>query len=116
MVNLSAREVHFRLLTDGFDTSTSSGRLLFHILVAVAELVRERTMAGIAATRAKGGAPGGRKPAMNPDMLETVQKLMAAGDPARKAGQIVECRPFCVLSLLSGKPAGEGLITPNNVW
>ena len=39
--DLSARKVDFRSLTDGFDTSTASGRLLFHIFASVAELERE---------------------------------------------------------------------------
>ena len=62
--DLSARKVDFRSLTDGFDTSTPSGRLLFHILASVAEmereLIKERTIAGLAAARAKGGTGGGR--------------------------------------------------------
>lgn len=37
---LSARKVDFRSLTDGFDTATPSGRLLFHILASVAEMER----------------------------------------------------------------------------
>lgn len=88
--DLSARQVDFRSLTDGFDTSTPSGRLLFHILASVAEmereLVKERTVAGLAAARAKGGKAGGRKPALTPDKLDTARKLLAAGDkPARVA-------------------------------
>ena len=56
--DLSARKIDFRSLTDGFDTATPSGRLLFHILASVAEmereLIKERTIAGLAAARAKG--------------------------------------------------------------
>ncbi len=62
--DLSARKIDFRSLTDGFDTATPSGRLLFHILASVAEmereLIKERTIAGLAAARAKGGTGGGR--------------------------------------------------------
>ena len=88
--DLQARAVDFRSLTDGFDTATPSGRLLFHILAAVAEmereLVRERTVAGLAAARARGANRGGRKPAMTPEMMDTARKLLAAGDaPARVA-------------------------------
>ena len=58
--DLSARKVNFRSLTEGFDTSTASGRLLFHILASVAEmereLIKERTAAGLAAARKKGGS------------------------------------------------------------
>lgn len=38
--DLSARKIDFRSLTDGFDTATPSGRLLFHILASVAEGAR----------------------------------------------------------------------------
>lgn len=92
--DLSQREVHFRSLTDGFDTSTPSGRLLFHVLASVAEmereLVRERTMAGLAAARAKGAGQGGRKPAMTPDMLDTARKLLAAGDTPAKVAKLLQ--------------------------
>lgn len=88
---LAARKVDFRSLTDGFDTATPSGRLLFHIFASVAEmereLVKERTIAGLAAVRAKGGSGGGRKVAMTPEKIDTARKLPAAGDkPAKIAG------------------------------
>ena len=88
--DLSARKVDFRSLTDGFDTSTASGRLLFHILASVAEmereLVKERTIAGLASARAKGGKGRGRKSALTPDKLDSARKLLAAGDkPAQVA-------------------------------
>ncbi|WP_312488955.1 recombinase family protein [Sphingomonas sp.] len=88
--DLSARGIDFRSLTDGFDTSTASGRLLFHILASVAEmereLVKERTIAGLAAARGKGGTGGGRRLALTPDKIDTARKLLAAGDkPARVA-------------------------------
>ena len=62
--DLSARKVDFQSLADGFDTSTASGRLLFHILASVAEmereLIKERSVAGLAAARKKGGIGSGR--------------------------------------------------------
>lgn len=88
--DLSARGIDFRSLTDGFDTSTASGRLLFHILASVAEmereLVKERTIAGLAAAREKGATGGGRKLAMTPERIDTARKLLAVGEkPARVA-------------------------------
>lgn len=87
---LSARRVDFRSLTDGFDTATPSARLLFHILASVAEmereLIKERTIAGLAAVRAQGGSGGGRKAARTREKIDTARKLLAAGDkPARIA-------------------------------
>jgi DNA invertase Pin-like site-specific DNA recombinase len=63
--DLRREGIQFRSLTEGFDTTTHSGRLLFHIIGALAEMereiIRERTHAGLAAARAR-GRKGGRKP------------------------------------------------------
>jgi DNA invertase Pin-like site-specific DNA recombinase len=54
--------IAFRSLTEGVDTSTPAGKLLFHVIGALAQferdLVVERTNAGIAAHRARGGKIG----------------------------------------------------------
>jgi DNA invertase Pin-like site-specific DNA recombinase len=61
---LGQRGVAFVSLTDGFDTTTNGGRLLFHILGAVAEferdLIAERVARGRAIAR-KNGKAGGRR-------------------------------------------------------
>lgn len=91
---LSARNVDFRSLTDGFDTATPSGRLLFHILASVAEmereLVKERTIAGLVAARARGGTGGGRKPAMTAEKIDIARKLLAAGDRPAKIAKLLQ--------------------------
>jgi hypothetical protein len=55
VAGLRERGVQFVSLTEGFDTTTPQGRLLFHILAALAEmereLIRERTLAGIERSR-----------------------------------------------------------------
>jgi len=46
--------VAFRSLTEGIDTSAPGGKLIFHVFGALEferELIRERTMAGLAAAR-----------------------------------------------------------------
>jgi len=67
--DLNQRGIGFRSLTESIDTTSSGGRLVFHIFGALAEfehsLIRERTMAGLAAARAR-GRKGGRKPALSP--------------------------------------------------
>lgn len=67
--DLHQRGVGFRSVTESIDTTTAGGKLVFHVFGALAEfehaLIRERTMAGIAAARAR-GRKGGRKPAMSP--------------------------------------------------
>lgn len=55
--------IGFRSLTEQIDTTTSGGKLIFHVFGALAEferdLIRERTKAGLAAARAR-GKRGGR--------------------------------------------------------
>jgi DNA invertase Pin-like site-specific DNA recombinase len=62
--DLEERGVHFRSLQEQLDTSTSGGKLVFHVFGALAEferdLIRERTLAGLAAARAR-GRRGGRR-------------------------------------------------------
>jgi DNA invertase Pin-like site-specific DNA recombinase len=81
--DLSARGIELRSLADGIDTGTHTGRLVFHILGSIAEmereLIRERTMAGLAARRKAGGG-GGRKSVLAPRKRDTAVKLLAAGD------------------------------------
>jgi len=66
--DLQKRSVGFRSLTEAIDTTSPGGRLVFHIFGALAEfehsLIRERTIAGLVAARAR-GRRGGRKPAMS---------------------------------------------------
>ena len=66
--DLNDREIGFKSLTEAIDTTSSGGRLVFHIFGALAEfehdLIRERTKAGLEAARAR-GRKGGRKPAMS---------------------------------------------------
>ena len=90
--DLSARGVELRSLTEGIDTGTATGRLLFHILGSIGEmereLVRERTMAGLAARRKQGGG-GGRKPVLTPRKAETARKLLAAGDRPKEVAEAI---------------------------
>ena len=52
--------------------------------------MKERTIAGLAAARAKGGQGGGRKSAMTPDKLDTARKLLAAGDKPAKVAKLLQ--------------------------
>jgi DNA invertase Pin-like site-specific DNA recombinase len=76
--DLEARDVGFRSLTEGIDTSTPGGRLVFHIFASLAqferELIRERTMAGLAAARAR-GRKGGRPRKLTPEKLQVAKAM-----------------------------------------
>ncbi|WOI52996.1 recombinase family protein [Parvularcula sp. LCG005] len=62
VTDLEAREVGFRALQDPIDLTTSQGKLIFHIMSALTEfereIIRERTLAGLAAARARGRVGG----------------------------------------------------------
>ena len=76
--HLEERGVGFQSLQESIDTTTSSGRLVFHIFAALAEfernLIRERTMAGLAAARAR-GRKGGRPKALDESQRQTLFKM-----------------------------------------
>src|SRR5438874_8080447 len=63
VTELDTLGIGFRSVTESIDTTTSGGKLIFHIFGALAEferdLIRERTHAGLAAARAR-GRKGGR--------------------------------------------------------
>jgi DNA invertase Pin-like site-specific DNA recombinase len=56
--DLQERRIGFRSVQEQIDTTTSGGKLIFHVFGALAEferdLIRERTHAGLAAARARG--------------------------------------------------------------
>ena len=54
------------------------------------ELVKERTVAELAAERSKDGNAGGCKSVMTSDMLDTAHKLLEAGDKPAKVEKLVQ--------------------------
>ena len=79
---LDARGIGFRSLTEHIDTTTAGGRLVFHLFGALAEferdLIRDRTLAGLAAAKSR-GRTGGRPPVMTPTKLAAAQQMHASG-------------------------------------
>lgn len=80
--DLDARGVSLKMLDQPIDTTTSMGRLFFTIIAAIAEfereLIRERTVDGLKATKAR-GRQGGRKPRLSAQQVEYVRHLRASG-------------------------------------
>ncbi len=84
--DLLERKIGFRVLAGQgatIDTTTAGGRLVFGIFAALAEfereLIRERTIAGLASARAR-GRHGGRPYTMTPAKLRLAQAAMATRD------------------------------------
>ncbi len=81
--DLEGRGVALVSLTEAIDTSTPGGRLVFHVFGALAqferELIRERTMAGLAAARARGRI-GGRPTVWTDTKLKTARAMNDSGE------------------------------------
>jgi len=80
--NLKERQVAFRSLTEGMDTTTAPGELLFHIFGALAQyeraLIQERVLAGLEAARRRGRV-GGRPKAISSEKLEAIIEALQSG-------------------------------------
>jgi DNA invertase Pin-like site-specific DNA recombinase len=74
VTSLQEQHIAFKSITENIDTSTATGQLVFHLFGALAEfernLIKERTMAGLEAARAR-GRKGGR-PKLNGTASEVV--------------------------------------------
>ena len=85
--DLQKRGVGLKVLTGDVDTTTATGRLVFGIFATLAEferdLIHERTMAGLAAARARGRS-GGRPRVMTRQKLKAAIALMADRDNAAR--------------------------------
>lgn len=82
--DLTKRGVGFKVLHGApIDTTTSQGKLMFTMFAALAEferdVIRERTLAGLAAARAR-GRKGGRKTVFTPSKLRRAQAAMSKRD------------------------------------
>src|SRR5436309_585310 len=75
---LDNRQIGFKSLTENIDTTTSGGKLIFHIFGALAEfernIIRERTKAGLEAARSR-GRKGGQPKALTSKQVAIAQQL-----------------------------------------
>jgi DNA invertase Pin-like site-specific DNA recombinase len=92
---LEALGIDLVVLDQAIDTSTPSGRLLFHVLGSIAEferdLIRERTAAGMRAARRRGAKIGRPKVAI--DRLALVQGIREGAPVAELARRLGVSRP-----------------------
>src|SRR5260370_21886315 len=83
ITELELRNINFESLTEKIETSSPTGRLVFHVFAALAEfernLIRERTVAGLTAARAR-GREGGRPVKLSPKEIRTIRALLKTAD------------------------------------
>lgn len=91
---LKEKQVAFRSLTEGMDTTTPSGELLFHVFGALAQyeraLTKERVVAGLAAAKRRGRI-GGRPLAIVGEKLDAILAALRGG-----MSKAAVCRNFGV--------------------
>ena len=111
---LEERGVGFRSLQETIDTTSSGGRLVFHVFAALAEferdLIRERTTAGLAAARVR-GRKGGRPPALSADQVQAARRMYEQQDlTVTQIGEILGVSRTTIYRALARTP--ESPVTP----
>ena len=108
---MGAKGVGFRSLTEGVDTTTPGGTLVFHLFGALAQferdLIRERTNAGLKAAEAR-GRKGGRKPVVTPDKLVRARIHLAAGLTVREAAARMRVGKTALYEALAAAAVAQG--------
>ena len=88
---LEQETISFESLCEKIDTSSASGKLQFHVFAALAEfernLIRERTLAGLSAARARGRV-GGRRHKLNEKQIREIKTLL--NDPEAQVQDIAK--------------------------
>jgi len=87
---LAGQGIAFKSLTERIDTSSATGKLVFHIFGALAEfernLIKERTVAGLSAARARGRLGG--RPRLNPKAAKVVHARKLYADKSNSIAEI----------------------------
>jgi len=111
VAELGQRGVGFRSITEAIDTTTPSGRLVFHLFGALGQferdLIQERTRAGLAAAAAR-GRKGGRKPVITPDKLARAQAMTGRGLTVREAATRLKVGKSALYEALAEPGAQDG--------
>lgn len=96
ITGLGQRGVNFRSLSDPIDTENAGGRLILHIMAALAEfeksLISERTRAGLAAAKRRGKKLG-RRPKLTPADVAHARRLIQKGQSPRRVAAWLEVAP-----------------------
>lgn len=109
---LQARGIGFRSLNENIDTTTSTGKLIFHVFGALAEferdIIRERTKAGLASARAR-GRKGGRPRVLDDEKLALARSMYQ--DPSNSPRAICATLGISSATLYRYLPA-KSRVTP----
>lgn len=110
---LQKRQIGFHSVTENIETESAGGRMVFHVLAAMAEfersIIRERTVAGIAAARAR-GQQHGRKRSLTDEQCVEAYKDIDGGEPWDRVASRFQVHPRtlkrCLTKVCGGLPGG----------
>ena len=109
--DLGSRGIGLRSVTEAIDTTTSGGKLIFHIFAALAEferaVIRERTLAGLAAARVR-GRKGGRPPALAAKDLAAAKAMLR--DPEITVSEIARRLGVAASTLYRHLPRARSMV------
>lgn len=95
----------FRSVTESIDTTTAGGKLVFHVIGAIAEfertLISERTKLGMKAAPRRCGHVG-RPAVMTPEKLELARRLAGEGKGRAIVARMIEVSPATLRRGLNG--------------
>jgi biotin operon repressor len=122
VTGLDERGVRFRSLRESIDTTTAGGRLVFHLFGALAqferEIIRDRTLAGLAAARARGRV-GGRPSKLSAEQRRQARRMYDARElTVAQIGEVLGVSRTAVYRALSQdgatshRPAAAGRQVP----
>lgn len=105
--DLVNRGIMLRSLTDGLDSSTSSGRLVMGILASIAEyeleLKAERSEAKRQLIRKRGGNLGGAKPKFDAEQAEAIRRSHRNGDTVSEIARVHRVSRPTIYRILEGE-------------
>lgn len=105
---LDRRGIQLISIKENIDTTTTTGRLFFHIFGALAECERgwiiERTRAGLQAAKARGHT-GGRRPLLNAEQVAFVRQRIDSGEGSQAIARLLKCSERTIRRIAAGEYA-----------
>ncbi len=116
VTGLDERGVGFRSLRESIDTTTAGGRLVFHLFGALAqferEIIRDRTVAGLTAARARGRV-GGRPSKLSAEQRRQARKMYDERElTIEQIGNVLGVSRTSIYRALSQTPTPAGTPSP----